>query len=109
MPRAHVLHARAPSRRVARPPPRARSGPSPLAATTPAPSLAAEPPLEPHCATVRSAVATSGRLQPPLPRSAPPELLALATCPLEQSELIHKLVCTRSSPPRRPGHYRMAV
>ena len=62
-PRAHVLHARAPSRRVPLTSPHARSGPSPLTANTPAPSLAAEPPLEPHSAAVRSAMAASGRPQ----------------------------------------------
>ena len=92
-----------PSRRVARPPPRARSGLPPLAASTPALSLAAEPPLEPHSAAVRSATAASGRPQQALPRTAPPKPPARASCPLEQPELIHKLVGTRSSPPRRPA------
>src|SRR4051812_1377210 len=62
-PKAHILHARAPSRRVARPPPSTRSGLSPLAASTPAPSLGVEPPLELYSAAVRSATATSGRPQ----------------------------------------------
>ena len=62
-PRAHVLHARAPSRRVSLPPPRARSGHSPLTASTTAPSLTAEPSLELHSAAVRSAPVASGRPQ----------------------------------------------
>ena len=48
------------------------------------PSLAVEPPLELHSAAVRSATAASGRPQQPLPWTAPPEPLALASCPLEQ-------------------------
>ena len=53
VPRAHVLHARAPSRRVPLPPPRARSGHPPRTASTPNPSLAAEPPWPPPGALQR--------------------------------------------------------
>ena len=38
-----------------------------------------------------------------LPWTAPPKPPARASCPLEQPELIHMLVGTRSSPPRRPA------
>ena len=71
--------------------------------TRPDSSLAAEPLLELHSAVVRSAVAASGRPPHPLPWTAPPEPHACASCPLEQSELIHKLVCKRSSPPHPPA------
>ena len=84
--RARVLHVPRPSRRVA-----------PLGL-----ARSAEPrhalPFSPHHA--KSPLATSPASQElaaaaarqPLLMSAPPEPLPLATCPLEQRELIHKRV-----------------
>ena len=90
--RAHVLHARTPIRRVPLPPPRGRSGPSPLPVDAPDPSHVTELPLELHNSAVRSATAASGRPQQPLPWIAPPEPLALASCPLEKLKLVRKPV-----------------
>jgi hypothetical protein len=103
--RARVLHVCAPE------PPRRASGPCSLAESRPPSSTHRSPPsqpLEPYSAAVRSAMAASGRPQPPLPRTAPPEPLALASSPLSSPSSSPRPDRPRQPSPHAPG-YRMAV
>ena len=106
-PRAHALHARAPSRSIALPP-SSRPDPGPCLPAEPRTTLAhspepSKPPLAPYSAAVRAPLAARRRRQRALPWTAPPKPPARASCPLEQLELILEPVGTRSSPPRRPA------
>ena len=102
-PRAHVLHARALSRRAALPP-STRPISGPCSPAEPRHALAFSPvhsklSLAPYSA----ALAARRRRQRALPWSAPPKPPARASCPGEQPVLIHLLVGTLSSPPRCPA------
>ena len=98
------MHAHAPSRRVALSP-SPRPAPGPCSPAEPRPALAHSP-LPSKLALQRrrqSFWRHAGVGSELLPWTAPPKPPARASCPLEQPELIHKLVGTRSSPPRRPA------
>ena len=106
--RARVLHVRAPESPRLAPglcSPAESRPPSSTHQSTPS------PPLAPYSAAVRAPWRHASIGSRSLPWTAPPKPHARASCPLEQLELIRKLVGTHSSPPRRPAatEWRFAV
>ena len=102
-PRAHVLHARALSRRAALPP-SSRPVSDPCSPAEPRQALALSPvPSKLSLAPYSAALAARRRRQRALPWMAPPKAPARASCPGEQPVLIHLLIGTPSSPPRCPA------
>ena len=114
-PRAHVLHARAPSRRVALPP-SPRPAPGPCSPAEPRPALAHSPdpsksPLAPYIAAVRAfggtpvsaASSCHGRRRPSHPRSpaAPVNSSSLSWSPSARARRRHVALRLQSDGRRR--------